>query len=165
MYKLTRDNKSVIRKLDGACIPVCEGNVDYQGFKQWKLEGGVPEEAEGVEEVRSEVLGKLRKEKLDVRSEGILVDDILFDTDVEARLAYLELMFKFMMNPEYVVENWKASEGVWVIMNKSMFDKLVLAWEGRLTSLFSFVREKEAEIKSKDDLEEIKITDVTYSKH
>ncbi|MBV5342763.1 hypothetical protein JZU68_03810 [bacterium] len=42
-----------------------------------------------------------------------------------------------------------------------MFDKLMLAWELKLISLFTFVNTKEAEIKSKSTIEALKAVDVT----
>ena len=38
--------ESIIRKEDGAMIPIDEANTDYQEFLQWKADGGVPEEAD-----------------------------------------------------------------------------------------------------------------------
>lgn len=39
MYKLTKENKSVIRIEDGACIPFAEGNTDYAQYILWLKEG------------------------------------------------------------------------------------------------------------------------------
>jgi len=160
MYKLTKDNQSVIRKSDNACIPFALGNRDYSEYLEWFDGGGVPEPAQSVAEVQAEVLSKLAEEKRKIKSEGLLVDVVLFDTDEYARLAYMELMFKFIMNPAYVVNDWKASEGVWVTMDKLMFDKLMMAWELKLISLFTFVKTKEAEIKSKEIIEDLKAVNV-----
>ena len=43
MYKLTKDNTSVIRKSDGAFIPMDDGNQDYQEYLRWLVGGGVAE--------------------------------------------------------------------------------------------------------------------------
>jgi len=160
MYKLTKENQSVIRKSDNACIPLAPGNRDYTEYLEWLDGGGVPEPAQSVAEVQVEVLSKLVEEKRKIKSEGLLIDGVLFDTDEYSRLAYMELMFKFIMNPAYVVNDWKASEGVWITMNKSIFDKLMTAWELKMTSLFTFVKMKEIEVKSKETIEDLKAVNV-----
>jgi hypothetical protein len=45
MYKLTKYN-SVIRILDGACIPFDPANVDYLAYLKWVEDGGIPEPAD-----------------------------------------------------------------------------------------------------------------------
>ncbi|MBV5342764.1 hypothetical protein JZU68_03815 [bacterium] len=80
MYKLTKENNSVIRKEDGACIPFANGNRDYEEYKAWLTKGNTPDPAQSVEEVAKEILLKLTDEKRRIKSEGLLVDGILFDT-------------------------------------------------------------------------------------
>ena len=51
LYNVPTDYKgmvmeSIIRKEDGAMIPIDEANTDYQEFLKWKADGGVPEEAD-----------------------------------------------------------------------------------------------------------------------
>jgi len=41
MYKHTKENQSVIRKADGACIPFAEGNADYAVYQQYVTDGGI----------------------------------------------------------------------------------------------------------------------------
>ena len=50
MYKLT-DNNSVIRLADGACIPMADGNRDYQEYLQWVADGNTPQPAHTDEEL------------------------------------------------------------------------------------------------------------------
>ena len=39
---------SVIRTIDGACIPFDPDNTDYQEYLKWVAEGGVPTPAENT---------------------------------------------------------------------------------------------------------------------
>lgn len=54
MYKFTKENKSVIRKADGACIPFANGNRDYTEYLEWLQNGGTPDPAQTPEEIAAE---------------------------------------------------------------------------------------------------------------
>ena len=48
MYKQTKlifgqtEPSCIIRTTDGACIPFCESNTDYQEYLKWLEEGNTP---------------------------------------------------------------------------------------------------------------------------
>lgn len=42
MYKLAKQNNSVIRLSDGAFIPFAEGNRDYAEYQEWLSHGNTP---------------------------------------------------------------------------------------------------------------------------
>lgn len=43
MYKLTKDNTSVIRLSDNAHIPIAPGNRDYAEYQEWIAAGNIPQ--------------------------------------------------------------------------------------------------------------------------
>ena len=57
MYKLIGQN-SVKRLADGACIPFADVNIDYQEYKQWLLEGNIPEPEFTEEELQITSINK-----------------------------------------------------------------------------------------------------------
>jgi hypothetical protein len=48
MYKLGKNNRSVIRVIDGACIPFDPANTDYQAYLKWLEKGNEPLPADEV---------------------------------------------------------------------------------------------------------------------
>lgn len=54
MYKLTKDENTVQRASDGACIPFDPANVDYQKFKVNVLAGETLEQPDGTPMTQAE---------------------------------------------------------------------------------------------------------------
>ena len=82
MYQLTKTGLAVIREADGACIPLDNGNRDYQEYLRWIEEGGVPAPAQTEEELIAEDR-RLRKEAREKKVERIVVEvaGLKFDGD------------------------------------------------------------------------------------
>lgn len=57
MYKLT-DSNSIVRLADGACIPMSDGNRDYQDYLQWVADGNIAQPAHTDEELLSNAKAK-----------------------------------------------------------------------------------------------------------
>ena len=79
MYKLTKQNQSVIRKADGACIPFAEGNSDYAAYQEWlSQEGNTPDPAQTPEEIAAELAAETQHlqditDAADVKAEAKVV--------------------------------------------------------------------------------------------
>ena len=165
-YKFANPEHTFVNDLERGMFGIHPGVHLWAEVEDFLKAGGVIEAfetpTEALTKATKEAEGALVKEKKRVREEGIVVDGILFDTDIEARVSYIEFMLKLMLDPTYTVTDWKASDGVWVTMNKTLFEKLITVWETRLTSLFSFVKLKDAELKTKVSKEDIKATPIKY---
>lgn len=94
-----------------------------------------------------------------VLSNGETVDSVLFDSDVEARVAYLDFRGELALNPDYTIPEWKASENTFVVMDSSVLAKLNTAGKELLTNLFIWQKERVYEINEADTEEAI--TDIT----
>ena len=50
-YKLQKNGSGVIRLSDGACIPECDANRDWQEYREWATRGNTPAPAYTPEEL------------------------------------------------------------------------------------------------------------------
>ena len=60
MYQLT-NGTTIIRTIDGACIPADEGNADFQAYQVWLAAGNTPDPipAPTSDEQKSDLLGQI----------------------------------------------------------------------------------------------------------
>lgn len=89
-----------------------------------------------------QILDMQKKDKLDA---GFFVDGILFDSDVNARLAYAELAMKFTTNPSYT-KKWKASSGIWVDMDFDLFQKVCCMGELHISKVFEWLETEQGKL-------------------
>lgn len=68
MYRLQQN--SVIRLEDGAYIPFADGNRDYEDYKQWVKDGGVPDPEFTVEELALQALAEVERLKDEAKKAG-----------------------------------------------------------------------------------------------
>ena len=64
MYKLAQS--SIIRLSDNACIPLADGNMDYEAYKIWLAEGNTPE----PEFTEAELLAKAEAEAIEAQAQA-----------------------------------------------------------------------------------------------
>lgn len=118
-----------------------------------------------LDELRAVKLTALDKEKRRVKDGGfmVVVDgvDVLFDSDAAARTAYLEFNALLGMNPEYS-EEWKASGDTWVTLDASLFAKVIEASKQHTSCVFSWLKQRQAEVAAAATVEEIQAVDVAF---
>ena len=101
-----------------------------------------------LEQLAGIKLAAIQKEKIRVRDGGVLVDGILFDTDARAMAAYTKTMvFLFSQNPTAVIQDWKASEGIWIQMTYPLLASLVPIMAANETNAFAWQAAREEEIR------------------
>ena len=76
---------------------------------------------------------------------GFVHDGTLFDSDSKARLAYLELGLKLGQDAAYSTP-WKASTGVWVMMDAALFAALQPAYEAHIQACFAWQAAREMDV-------------------
>lgn len=127
-----------------------------------ELEAHISANEESLEDAKRFKIEAIRAEKKRIRDGGFVVDGILFCSDSEARISYLELSTDMATNPAMVVQAWKASDGVWVTMDGTLFSAVKEAWAGLLTSVFAWQAEKEAEVNEAQTKEALNDITVFY---
>jgi len=80
MYKLTKDNTSVIRLSDGAHIPLAPGNRDYSEYQEWLAAGNTPQPVDPPTEEELRMAWKMERQRL-VDNIKVTVGDKVFDGD------------------------------------------------------------------------------------
>lgn len=83
--------------------------------------------------------------KCQARDAGFDVSGVHFDSDQAARTAYLELAMEIAANPAYSTD-WKASTGVWVTMDATLFAQVKLAGTTHVQSCFAWQATRDAEL-------------------
>ena len=76
---------------------------------------------------------------------GFLHNGVLFDSDSKARLAYIEFAHKLTTSPLYSTP-WKASAGVWVTMDATLFTALQPAYQSHISACFAWQAAREMEV-------------------
>jgi hypothetical protein len=85
---------------------------------------------------------------------GFYHDGVLFDSDTKARLAYLELSLKLSQDATYTTA-WKASTGVWVTMDATLFMALQPAYEAHIQACFGWQAAREMEVAAAETVAEV----------
>jgi len=118
-----------------------EQERDYWGVV-W-VEDEVAEET--IDEILHRKLNEIQLEKNRVRDGGFQHNGVHFDSDAEARLAYLELSIQLSIDPAYSTQ-WKASSRQWVNMDLDLFNQVLPAYKDHIEFCFEWQGLKEYQL-------------------
>lgn len=108
----------------------------------WRANRDAAELTQAIASKKTEI----QREKCRLRDSGIVINGVLFDTDAAAQSAYTKMLLACQINPEYEIADWKASDGVFVKMNKTLVLQVMMASGSRESELTTRQKEKYAEI-------------------
>jgi len=111
-----------------------------------------------INNLKSQKLKQIQERKNVMRDAGfyVKVDDVdtLFDSDTSARIAYTEIAMQLQNNPEFTTM-WKASSGVCVTMNATLFQSVMIAGKTHIESCFAWQANKEIEVHTANTVDEV----------
>lgn len=145
--------------------PILTDGVYYQSWNVINFSDTMtPEEYQEFEtnyinNLKSQKLAQVQTKKNELRDAGFLVDGVLFDSDIAARVAYSELGMQFMNNTEFST-SWKASNGVWVTMDYELYQKVMIAGKTHIESCFMWQANKEIEINAATTIDDVNAIEI-----
>jgi hypothetical protein len=113
--------------------------------------------AYAIEDKRREI----QEEKCLRRDNGLVVDGIKFDTDPNAQTMYTQYMVALLMDNTYAIPDWKASDGVFVVMDGVLFMQIRQAWTDHISALTTRQKAKDAEVEALTSLADVESYDVS----
>lgn len=105
--------------------------------------------------IRTELKLAIREKKQVLRVSGVVVDDIRYDTDYNAGLAYLDFINKTKHDPDRV-ERWRASADNWVDMNRELCLRVYAEVDKYITNVYKWQEQKEMELANTKDADLVK---------
>lgn len=138
------------------------GNVPFTPEEEAEWDAKELEHAAGaLDRAKAAKLTAIHAEKSRARDAGFLVSGVLWDSDQSARVSYAEIALKLMVSPSFTTP-WKASEGVWVEMNATLYAKVTTAGEGHIQSCFGWQYAREAEVAAATTVESVQAVSEHY---
>lgn len=104
-----------------------------------------PPHSPSLSDTKTDKLHRINDAKNTYLDGGFLHNGVLFDSDSKARLAYLEFAHKLSTQATYSAP-WKASTGVWVTMDATLFTALQPAYEAHISACFAWQAAREMEV-------------------
>lgn len=163
--------------IDGVSYPVTifslwsPAQLASIGIKSWAEDsvpehysGGVPVDVESATHIqrtypnpilqatpwRAQLQEAIQAKKIDKRDGGFTVDGVLFDSDTNANMAYLNFNAKLATDPQFSTP-WKASDNTWVTMDAALFAKVSAAFEANNQGAFLWQAQMSAALDAAPD--------------
>ncbi len=124
--------------------------VDGQWTRGWKIRSLNQSE---IDALFAEKMAAIQAGKVRAMDGGFVHAGTLYDSDANARLAYLELSVKLGQDATYTTP-WKASTGVWVTMTAALFAALQTTYEAHIAACFAWQAAREQELAAAYALED-----------
>lgn len=132
------------------------------------------ERTENLNEAKNDWLSKIQVEKTRIRDAGFLVSDVtlidgtvqdvLFDSDLAARMSYQELQSELEIDTTGTYETaWKANSETWILMNSETFNLVRAAGKEHIAKCFAWQQQKSADILACGNVEEVIAIPTEYS--
>ncbi len=144
---------------NGTRVEITEVGVDLpDGCIQENPPSKYHKEHNGIEWIfdlhaaQTAVKETIHEGKKQARDAGVTVDGILFDTDISARVSYQDFQAELSLDPDYVVDKWRASEGIFVKMDAALYTKVKAAGKKLLTDVYAWQSLQEAKVAAVVDL-------------
>jgi hypothetical protein len=116
----------------GVPVDVQEGNTIRRTYPNPVLQ---------AESWRQQLAASAQLKKTAKYTNGILVNGVLFDSDDTAYGAYMGHQIMLMVEgPDYVVPDWKASDGVWVDMTAALFAQVMAVYMSTKSGAFTWLK-------------------------
>ncbi len=151
---------------------------DYRGLDHWDSNGNylgqvqelgdLPAGATFAEpeptlaELKAAKLVAIQAEKKRVRDAGFMVEGVLFDSDLPARTAYLELASELEADSTYTAQ-WKANPTDWVTMDATLFAKVRDAGKAHIAAVFAWQAARSAEVEAATTAAEVGAVSSSYA--
>lgn len=92
--------------------------------------------AQTIENMRSDLKRRVAAERWSLQVGGISVQGMQVRTDEYTQMMLSTAYFRAAQDPDFVVQNWRMSDGTYITLNKAVIDALYLAVEAHIEGLF-----------------------------
>ena len=142
--------------------PVLTGKGAWeQSWEVYPIVRTAEEESKRLADTKAAKLAAIHAEKNRARDGGFIVDGVLFDSDLPARTSYAELAIAIQQDPTPTTR-WKASDGVWVDMDATLFQKVYAAGRAHIEACFAWQEAKEQSVATAATYDDVMAIVTTY---